>query len=167
MFTDSRCMHCRTCGKNTNHVACPRCAGAPRSAAEPGGMHFTSTCADREIGVWWAAIRRLRADVPGLTVAQAAAYLRQLLVEGRLRSTPRHWMRHGRFKPGSSFIYSHLEPDYCLVVRGDTVRELIIRGDALPVATTAPGRPRPDGEPFDRHDLDLELELEPDLTQAA
>lgn len=119
----------------------------------------TPTSADREIAVSWVAIRRLRGDVPGLTVAQAAAYLRQLVFEGRLRPTPRHWMRHGQFKPGSGLIYSHLEPDYCLVVRGGMIRELVVRGDTLPVDVARPGRPHADLAPFDWREPDPEWDL--------
>ena len=90
-----------------------------------------------------------------LSGSQAVAYIEQLLDEGTSRPTPRRWMRRGHFAPGTRFVYSHLEPDHCLLVRGGAVERLVVRGDDI-TAPVRRHRMRMPVEAFNWRSLDLE-----------
>lgn len=84
-----------------------------------------------DIAVSNRAIRRIRAEFPGVSRLEATRYIRQLVSEGTSRPTPRHWMRPGAYDPGTRFVYSQFEPDFCVLVSGDLVRDIVVRGDAV------------------------------------
>lgn len=64
-------------------------------------------------------------------------------------------MRRGFFAPGTRFVYSHLEPEHCLLVLGGAVERLVVRGDDI----AAPVRRQPLRMPVEASNwrsLDLE-----------
>jgi hypothetical protein len=101
------------------------------------------------------AVRRLQAEFPHLTGGQAASYIQQLFAEGSSRSTPRRWMRPGLFKPGTRFVYSHFEPDFCVVVRGGVAINVVVRGDRV-VRPAQHGPARTEIARFDWRSIDFE-----------
>jgi hypothetical protein len=108
-----------------------------------------------EVVVSPRAIRRLQAEYRRLPRRDAVSYIRELVIGGKRRPTPRHWMRPGPFKPGTRFVYSHREPDFCVIVRGNRATDLVVRGDQLPPPAQR-GPVRDVVNPFDWRAFDLE-----------
>lgn len=130
-------------------------------SAATSGAHYAGMTIRTEptIKVTPRAARRLMSDYPRLSRRDAEVYVTRLIKEGRKRPTPRHWMRPGRFTPGTRFVYSCLEPDYCVLTRDGVATDLIVRGDTL----GSPRRSRPprrEAECFDWRAIDLDEEID-------
>jgi hypothetical protein len=74
------------------------------------------------------AIDRYRQRVdPTATPAQARLVLGRLVCLGRVRSTPRHWMRHVHKTPGLLYVYWAELPGVCALVLDGSLITLITR----------------------------------------
>ena len=68
------------------------------------------------------AVERYRERVdPHASDPEAEAVLADLAARGRVRPTPRHWMRHTTKRAGSRYLYCADRHDVCLVIVGDAV----------------------------------------------
>jgi hypothetical protein len=83
----------------------------------------------------------------GATRFQAFCGIRDLLAYGMVRTTPRWWTTT-HAEAGTRFVYSDLDPEVCLVVKGDAVATVLTRELCQPhLLAPAPrptrSRPRP------------------------
>jgi hypothetical protein len=75
------------------------------------------------------AITRYRERVaPTASAHEARLALTRFVMLGRVRATPRHWMREDIDPaPGTRFVYWAGRPDVCAIVRGDVVVTVVTR----------------------------------------
>jgi hypothetical protein len=75
------------------------------------------------------AVSRYRERVaPSTSVLEARLALGRFVRLGRVRATPRHWMRGDVDPaPGVRFIYWSGRPEVCAIVRGDVVVTVVTR----------------------------------------
>src|SRR5712691_5180892 len=87
------------------------------------------------------AIRRYQQRVAAVTRAEAERAIQCILREGRIRATPRHWMRATTsYGEGVRFAYSPSAPDLCIVLRGTTAVTIITRSLSRGTASARPER---------------------------
>jgi hypothetical protein len=65
---------------------------------------------------------------------EARECIRRILAFGRVRSTPRHWMRaRVQLTPGLRFVYWHEQPDVCALVLDGAVVTILTRALCRPL----------------------------------
>ena len=75
------------------------------------------------------AIRRWQQRVdPHISATEARLALGRFIALGRVRSTPRHWMRDDvTATPGLMFVYCAARPGVCALIQNGTVLTVITR----------------------------------------
>jgi len=87
----------------------------------------------------------------GASRLEARLALQQLVAQGRVRPTPRHWMRDRFYQPGVCFIYWSGRPGVCALLVDDAVvtvkTRALCQGTPRPQHLTSLPRPSWDEEP--------------------
>ena len=58
---------------------------------------------------------------PGSSAQTANAAITEIAATGRRRARPRRWTRIAGCRPGAVYVYSHVHPGVCLVMRREAV----------------------------------------------
>ena len=74
-----------------------------------------------------AVARYIERVDPRATAAQATEALVALVAGGRVRATPRHWMRQTQSEDGTRYLYHAETPGVCILVRGGSAITVLTR----------------------------------------